>query len=146
MTLRSVTRRTIFGLGVLLTLALSYSSFIAAVDQLPDSRTIGQKAQTYCQFAYALLGIALSVTPFLRRPWEITLQGAWAATLTAAGGLASVVWSGTTIGVGVVGGVATLLIALVLIWILRVGAPRGAIPSTKGDGIVDAGASANPDS
>jgi len=63
MTPGPVTRRIAFALAGLLILALSGSGFIAGVAQLPESQTIGQKAQTYCQFGYALRVARRSASP-----------------------------------------------------------------------------------
>ncbi len=49
----------------------------------------------------------------------------WAASLALAAGLASVVWGETSVGLGVLAGVASLLIAWVMVWLLRFSA-RGA--------------------
>jgi hypothetical protein len=125
-TLSPLACRIVFGVAVVLVLALSCSSFIGALYQIPDSETLGQQTQTWSQLVQGLLGVPLLVTAFLRRGPAIVLEGAWIVMLTAAGGLASVVWGGTSVGTGILGGVTTLLIGLTLVWLLRVGARRGA--------------------
>jgi hypothetical protein len=119
----------VFALAALLVLALSGSGFLAAVAQLPDSHTVGQKAQTYFQFGYALLGVFMLVAPFLARRWAIATQLTWAASLTGAGAFAPVVWGGTSGLVGMVAGVCTLLIAWGLLWLLRIGVRGKRSPS-----------------
>jgi len=48
--------------------------------------------------------------------------------VTVAAGLASIVWGGTSVAIGVLSGGAALLTGLGVIWLLRVGA-RGLTPT-----------------
>jgi hypothetical protein len=107
---------------VFLVLALSCSGLLAAIAQVPESQSIGQKAQTGFQFGYSILGLLQLVALFLVHRWTTAIQVSWAASLAGAGGLAPVVWGEPSTLVGVIAAVCTLLIAWILIWLLRVGA------------------------
>ena len=63
---------------------------------------------------------------FWARRWSGPVFIGWAASLALAAGLAAVVWGGTSIGVGVLSGMASLLIAWVMVWLLRFSARRAA--------------------
>jgi hypothetical protein len=103
-------------------LALAWNGFSGGTNQLSESQTLGQKAQTVSQFAYGLFALLSVATTFWGRRWSRVSHACWMVSVTLAGGLASVVWGGTSVAIGMLSGVATFLVALALIWLLRVGA------------------------
>ncbi len=107
---------------MLLLLALAWTGLSGGVNQIDESITAGQKAQTFSQFAYGVFGVLGVVTIFWGRRWNPVILGFWVVSLTMAAGLASIVWGETGFGIGLLAGGATLLIALAIVWLLRVGA------------------------
>jgi hypothetical protein len=74
------------------------------------------------QLAYGVLGLSCVLTTFWGRRWGPLIQIGWALSVALAAGLASVVWGGTSLGIGLLSGGAALLIALAMLWLLRLGA------------------------
>lgn len=74
------------------------------------------------QLAYGVLGLSCVLTTFWGRRWGPLIQIGWSLSVALAAGLASVVWGGTSLGIGLLSGGAALLIALAMLWLLRVGA------------------------
>jgi hypothetical protein len=54
---------------------------------------------------------------WLRRSARTILAG-WAISLTAAGGLAPVVWGESSVAIGILSALASLLIAMGIIWLV----------------------------
>ena len=104
---------------MLLLLALSWTGLSGGLNQIPQSQSTGQKAQTFSQFAYGIFGILGVVTTFGGRRWML---GCWVVSLTVAAGLAAIVWGESGFGIGVLASGATVLIALAIVWLMRVGA------------------------
>ena len=115
-------RRALRALALLLLLGFAWLGLRGGISNLPDSHSLGQKAQTFTQFAYGVFATLGVVTTFWGRRWHSLVIGAWAVAITFAAGLASAVWGGTSLGIAVLSGAAALLIALVITWLLRVGA------------------------
>ena len=109
-------------LALFLLLGFDWLGLRGGISNLPDSHSLGQKAQTFAQFAYGVFATLGVVTTFWGRRWHSLVIGAWAVAITFAAGLASAVWGSTSLGIAVLSGAAALLIALVVTWLLRVGA------------------------
>ena len=122
MTLSPVIRRTLLVMVSLLLLWLAWTGLSQGVNQLSQSQTTGQIAQTITQLSFGLLALLSLVTTFLSRRWNPLMLAGWTVSVTLAAGLASVVWGGTSLLVGVLSGAAALLIGLGIAWLLRVGA------------------------
>ena len=69
----------------------------------------------------AVRRVLLAVAMLLRR-WNLVMLGCWVVSLTVAAGLAAIVWGESGFGIGVLASGATVLIALAIVWLLRVGA------------------------
>jgi hypothetical protein len=117
-----VGRRVLLAVGLLILFGLSWTGVSGGVDQIPESDTPGQQAQTAAQIAYGLLSILTIVTTFRGHRWRRPIRAGWVVAVTVAGGLAPVVWGGSGLGIGLLAGAASLLIALAIIGVLRVGA------------------------
>jgi hypothetical protein len=117
-----VVRRLLFGLAVLSLLALAWIGFSGGWSQLSEAHTLGQKTQTVCQFAYGLFALLSVVTTFRGHRWSPVSYAGWTVSITLAGGLAPVVWGDASVAIGLLSGLATLLVALALIGLLRSGA------------------------
>jgi hypothetical protein len=122
MTLTTPVRRVLLAIALALLLLLTWAGLSGGVTQLSESRTPGQKAQTFTQLAYGVLGFLSAVTLVWGRRWAPLMQGCWIGALTIAAGLASVVWGGTSLAIGLLSGAAALLVAWAIVWLLRVGA------------------------
>ena len=119
--------RLLSGISIALFLALAWLGIRGGLDQFSQaSLTRGQQVQSAAQLAYGALSLLSLVVWFWARRWSGPVFIGWAASLTLAGGLAAVVWGETSVGVGVLSGVATLLIAWVIVWLLRFSVSRAA--------------------
>lgn len=115
-------RRALLASVLLLLLWLAWTGLSGGFNQLSQSQTLGQKVQTFSQGAYGLLALLCVGTTFVGRRWSRAVQAGWVVAVTAAGGLASVVWGGTGLGIGILSAGAVLIIAVAIVWLLRVGA------------------------
>jgi hypothetical protein len=115
-------RRALLAVVLVLLLWLAWTGLSGGYNQISQSQTLGQKIQTFSQGAYGLLASMCVVTTFFGRKWGRAVQTGWVVSVTAAAGLASVVWGGTGVGIGVLSAGAALIIAVAIVWLLRVGA------------------------
>lgn len=122
MTLSPVIRRTLLAMVSLLLLWLAWTGLSQGVNQLSQSETSGQIAQTITQLSFGLFALLSLVTTFWSRRWNPLMLAGWTVSVTLAAGLASVVWGGTSLLIGLLSGAAALLIGLGIAWLLRVGA------------------------
>lgn len=122
MTLSPVIRRTLLAMVSLLLLWLAWTGLSQGVSQLSQSQTSGQIAQTITQLSFGLFALLSLVTTFWSRRWNPLMLAGWTVSVTLAAGLASVVWGGTSLLIGLLSGAAALLIGLGIAWLLRVGA------------------------
>jgi hypothetical protein len=127
MTLSPPIRRALLTVAVILFLALAWLGVTGGVSELSEAHSPGQVAQVVNQLAYGVFALLSVVTTFWFRRWALWMLACFAVAVTLAAGLASVVWGGTSFGIGVVSAGAALLVALGLGWLLRVGA-RGLKP------------------
>ena len=111
------------GLAILLLLALAYTGIRGAIDQFSNAEnTPAQLLQTSTQLAFGVASLALIGSWFWRPQWSRAVSLAFVVALGLAGGLAPVVWAHQGIGIGVVSGVASALVAWGIVWLLRFGA------------------------
>ena len=102
--------------------ALTWSGVSAGVNQWNESRTTGQVAQTLTQFAFALFALLSLVTMFRGRRWNRAMGVGLTVSLGLAGGLASVVWGGTSVPIGIIAALASAAVGLLVAWLARVAA------------------------
>ena len=122
MTPTPAVRRVLLVGAMLLMLTLAWTGLSGGLNQIPQSQSTGQKAQTLSQLAYGVFGFLGVVTTFWGRRWNPVMLGCWVVSLTVAAGLASIVWGESGFGIGLLAGGVTFLIALAIVWLLRVGA------------------------
>ena len=122
MSLSPPVRRVLLVVALLLLLAFSWAGLSGGVDQLSHSHSAGEKTQTFTQFAFGFFALLSVTTTFWGHRWAPVAVSGWVVSATLAGGLASVVWGGTTVVLGLLSGGASLLIALGIAWLLRGGA------------------------
>jgi hypothetical protein len=121
-------RRIVLALAVLILLAAAWSGLSGGLGQFPQSHTAGQMAQSIAQFGFGFFALLSVVTAVERRAWARWMNGCWVVFVTVAGGLAPVVWGGASRAAGAIAAVASLLIGLGIIWMLRWGAQRPSGP------------------
>jgi hypothetical protein len=121
---RPLLRRVLFVVVALVLLGLAWSGLNGGVDQWRESRTPGQVAQTLTQFAFALFAMLSLVTMIWGRRWNRVMGAALTVSLGLAGGLASVVWGGTSVLIGIVAALASAVVGLGITWLARVAAWR----------------------
>jgi hypothetical protein len=106
--------RVVLAIALALLLGLAWLGVSGGIEQIPESHTPGQIAQTGTQLAYGVFALLSAVTTFWGRRWARALLACWLVSLTLAAGLASVVWGGTSFVVGLLSGVAVFLVALAM--------------------------------
>lgn len=122
MTLSARARQALLAIACLLLLGLAWLGISGCVNELPQSETPGQTVQALTQFGYGLFALLSVVTTFWARRWNPLMLGGWTVSATLAGGLAPVVWGGASLLAGFAAAVGSLLVALGIGWLLRVGA------------------------
>jgi hypothetical protein len=125
----SLLRRVLFVVVALGLLGIAWSGVSAGVNQWNESRTTGQVAQTLTQFAFALFALQSLVTMFRGRRWSRVMGVGLAVSLGLAGGLASVVWGGTSVPIGIIAALASAAVGLLMMWLARVATPPHHGPS-----------------
>ena len=121
-------RRGLLVVVSLFLLWVTWTGVTQGIRQLPESRTPGQTAQSISQIGFGLFALLSFVTTFWSRRWNTLMLCGWIVSVTLAGGLASIVWGGTSLAAGLVAGLVTLVVALAVAWLLRVGAGPRALP------------------
>jgi hypothetical protein len=106
-------------LTTLLLLALTFEGIIGGVTQLPNSSTPGQHAQSVAQLLYGAFALLSLATVFRWREFARPIQFAFIASCVAAASLAVLTWGAGSILSGLLAGVAALVIASLLVWLLR---------------------------
>ena len=119
-TTRLLLRRTLFVVVAVVLLALTWSGVNGGMDQWGESRSPGQVIQTLTQFAFALFALLSLVTMIWGRRWSRVMGAGLTVSLGLAGGLASVVWGGTSVPIGVIAALASAAIGLGITWLARV--------------------------
>ena len=111
----SVVRRALCVAAVLLLLALAWWTIAGGLRNLTHTTSIGQWVETAIQLACGLLGVALVVTRFWRRPLGRPVRLAWVVTLAAWVGLSALVWGPPQPHIALLFVVVALLVAWALI-------------------------------
>ena len=106
----------------LILLWLAWTGLVGGVHQISQSDTPGKIAQTLAQFAFGLFALLSLVTSFWARRWNVSMLAGWTISVALAAGLASVVWGGTSVSVGILTGAGALIVALAIAWLFRVAA------------------------
>jgi hypothetical protein len=118
----SIFRQALLGAVGLILVWLAWTGLAGGVNQLPQSDTPGKIAQTLTQFAFGFFALLSLVTSFWGRRWNLLMLAGWTISVALAAGLASVVWGGTSLTIGVITGAGALIVALAIAWLLRVAA------------------------
>ena len=110
-------------------LGISWAGVNDGVNQWSEPRSPGQVAQTLTQFAFALFALLTLVTMFRGRRWNRVMGVGLTISLGLAGGLASVVWGGTSVPIGIIAALGSAAVGLVLMWLAGLAAPPHQGPS-----------------
>ena len=117
---RLLLRRALFVVVALGLLALTWSGVNGGMHQWDQSRSPGQVAQTLMQFAFGVFALLSLVTMVRGRRWSRVTGAGLTVSLGLAGGLASVVWGGTSVPIGLIAAFASAAIGLGITWLARV--------------------------
>ena len=107
-------------LAVLLWLALGWLGVKGGIEQWPESQSLGQRVQSVAQLAYGLLSILAVATVARSDTLTTVVRVSWLAAITIAGGMAPVVWGDAAWGAGLVAGLASFVVGLLVLWMVRV--------------------------
>jgi hypothetical protein len=119
MSLRPVVRRSLLAVAALLLIVVAFMALAGGLQQIPRSRTLGQRVGTTVQLACGLLSVLSLLTVFRRRRWGRPVLTTWALSLATTAGLSSLVWGPPSPIVGLVFAAAALLVALGTIRLLQ---------------------------
>lgn len=100
-------------------LALAWLGIRGGIQQSPQSRSPAQRIQTPAQFAYGLLSLLTLVSVASRRRFAQVVRTSWLICLTLAGGLAPVAWGASGWGAGLIAGLGSLLVGMLMWWLLE---------------------------
>jgi len=117
-------QRILLAAMVVLLLVLAWTGLSGGMRDFPNAENAGQTVQCVTQIAYGLLSLLTVTTVHSVRRWRRVIRGCWAASVTLAAGLATVVWGDEGVVVGLVAAAGGLLIALAILWLLRIGTRR----------------------
>ena len=113
-------------LGVLFTAFLAYTGLAGAVEQYPGVHSTAQGFQTALQLAFGRFSVLSLIVTFRVKHWRRWVFPGFALSTALAAGLAPVAWGHQGVWTGLLAGVASLLIAAVIVWLQRGGARHGA--------------------
>lgn len=109
-------------IGAILLLTFTWTGVHGAVDQYPNAQTTGQQVQTAAQLLLGSFSFLALLTTWRARRWQRMAFVGVLLGATLAGGFAPVVWGEQAVLTGVWSGIASLLVALIVIWLFTAGA------------------------
>lgn len=105
--------------SLMLLLIIAWMAISGSLDQLPRSKTIGQKVQTIIQLICGLMSLMTVITLFRWKRWGRPIQNTWVASLVITAGLSALVWGPPMPLIVLIFGIAALLFAAGVLWMLR---------------------------
>lgn len=109
-------------IGAILLVTLTWTGVKGAIDQFPNAETTGQQIQTAAQLVLGVSSFLALLTTLRARRWQRMAFVGVLLGATLAGGFAPVVWGDQSVLTGVWSGIASLLVALIVIWLFTAGA------------------------
>jgi hypothetical protein len=100
---------------------MAWVLFSGGLSQLSRSGTIGQITQTSIQITCGVFTLLILFTCFYMKRLRRLIRTIWIITLMITAGMSSLVWGPPMLLVGLVFATAALLVALAIIWLLKVG-------------------------
>lgn len=119
----TLSRRLVGIAGGSLLLYVAWAGATGFVRQWPQATGVGQIAQTSGELVYAVGALLCVLTTLRARRWAAIARRVWIVGATVAGGLAPTVWGGAPIWLSVITSVASVGVAVGLVWMLRRGFP-----------------------
>ena len=110
-------RSTAFWVGIILIIGLSALGLHSALGESRSAETLGQRAATFTQFGYVVIGLLAAGALLRGYAWARALLSVWVALIAVTGGLAPVVWGGAAVGAGIAAGLASAGVALLVVWL-----------------------------
>jgi len=118
---RPIVRRLVLAVALLLLLGAVWTGLHNGFSLLSASQSRGQKVQSVTQIAFGLFALLGLVTSFTARRFRPAALACFALTLCVASGMFVVVWSRSSVLVGVLTGAVAFLVAWAIIGALRQG-------------------------
>lgn len=112
-------------IAALLLLVIGFVGVRNGIDDLRVAATGGQTIQALLSLASGALGLVACYAVGMGEAWTAPVLWAWAATITVMVAMAPAVWAGTGLGPVAAAGGGTAVIALLVIWLARVGRRSG---------------------
>ena len=108
-----------FAAGFLLLLLGGGLGLLNGPPEWSDARAVPQRAATILEIGYGLAGLLAAGALWVGHRWTLPLATVWAVLITATGAAAPVVWGGAQLSAGILSGMASALIAAVILWVVR---------------------------
>jgi hypothetical protein len=102
-------------------MTVAWMALSGGLRQISRSHTLGQRIETTVQLGCGLLSVLSLLTCFRWRRWGPPVRVAWAISLAGAAGLSSLVWGPPSVAITLVFLAGTLLLALAVVRLLRLG-------------------------
>jgi len=116
-----VARRVALAAALLLLLGAALTGLSNGPSLWSASHSAGQKVQAGAEIAFGLYALLGLVTAFTARRVAPIVLACFAMTLSVASGMFVVVWTRSSVIVGILTGAIALFVAWVIIWALRKG-------------------------
>jgi ABC-type arginine transport system permease subunit len=116
--------RLTLGLAVVVLLVAAWLGIRGGVQQWPQSHTVGQRFQTLTQLLYGVCSILTIASVSFPATLARVVRAIWLANITLAGGAATIVWGDTGWATGVVAGIASFGVGVLILWTLAKGRLR----------------------
>jgi len=108
-------------LAIVLFLFIGYSGIIGWWNQWNHCSTIYEEIQTIAQLLFGVLSLPAIILLILKRPLPEPLEGGFTVAFVIAGGMAPVVWGHQGVLIGFAAGGVTVLMAIGILWLARIG-------------------------
>ncbi len=128
---RSIARRAVFAVGLLLLLATIWLGLKEGADGLRGAETGFQRTAASAQIAYGIAALVCLVGVVWRSRWLRVALFAWSAVLTVTGAMSPMAWGGGSVGSGLLAGVLTLAISLLASWAIWTGVTLAPPPPSR---------------
>jgi hypothetical protein len=116
--LNPTVRRVLKAIAALLLLGLAWNGITGGFDQISESHTPGEIAQTAFQFAFGLFALLSVVAAYWIPRWTRLMLAGFTISATLAAALASIFWGNTSLLIGVASGAGGFAIAACIAWLL----------------------------
>lgn len=110
-------------IGVVLLAFLAFTGIKGGIDQLSAMHTTPQRIQTWMQLAMGITSALVVIVGFRAERWRRAVYAAFVISCTLAGGIASYAWGEQGLGPSVGAGVASLLVAALIVWLAHARTP-----------------------